>query len=336
MARRFAVKLPHWDEIQFLVENGTRDSAPYYRHPIKYPSGGFSGQRWEIIKGVPTMFRADDHDDRFERTFQVVEWLEMVATRAQRRDACYRLLAMNTNDCYLSQMFYSSGDVGVDPEDHRAELLINTRAFDANHPYLPARVVAGGMNVRITEPDVHRGPLSKFSRAKLGVNYMFSNMAKNRAKKAGCDDGLMLDEQGNVSELSVSNLIVVKDQELITPFADSSPLNGITKQTVKVIAEEMKGWLMFEERVTIDDLRKARAVFATGTAVGIVRINRIVDDQNGIAFEKHDDEAEALVTDLRDSYWRVLRGEEPGFHPEWFTPVPADILAMPEPLVQMQ
>lgn len=330
--RRIAIKLPHCGEFLFPVENGHRDATSHYQHGKKYPSGGFSGQRWTMIGGHPHLFRPDDHDERFETTFEAVEWLDFACTRAQRREACYRLVAMNKGDCYLSQMFGSYGDVGVDPPDHRAEVLINTRAFDADHPYLPPRVVQEGMSVRITEPDIHRGPYSRFSRAKLGINYLFSNIAKHRAKLAGLDDGLMLDEYGFVSELSVSNLIVLEDHRLVSPWEKSSPLNGITKQTTATLAPFL-GLEYAEEQVSIDRLRNIRGALAAGTAIGLVLIRRFVHADGSLIWELSDVEAERQLKNLSRFYWLILNGEEPGFHPEWFTPVPPEILALPEPLV---
>ncbi len=330
--RRIALKLPESEVFQYPIEGGPKDCDSYYHHGKKYPNGGFTGQRWVMIGGHPHLFRADDHDQRFQETIEAVEWLDMGCTQAERREACYRLIAMNPGDCYLSQMFNSRGDVGVYPGSNRAEVLINTRAFDEDHPYLPKRVIVEGMNARITEPDIHRGPYDRFSRAKLGRNYLFSNIAKHRAKQTGLDDGIMLDEHGFVSELSVSNVMLLEDRRLISPWELSSPLNGITKRTTATIAETFD--LEYaEEQVPINRLRTIRGALATGTAIGDILIRRFVHWNGSLIWELTDSDAEKLLRRIMQRYLHVLNGGEPGYHPEWFTSVPKEILRLPEPLV---
>lgn len=335
VTRRIAVKLPEYDDFKFFPENGSNDCASFYTHGEKYPSGGFTGQRWSIIKGIPTLFRADDHDRRYQQTIDAAEWININSRPEERRLACYRIIALNTGDCYLSQMFSSFGDVGVYPADNRAKLLINTRAFNADHPYLPRRVVEEGANVRITEVEIHRGPLSQYSRVKLGRNYLFSNIAKHRAKLAGFDDGLMLDEHGDVSELSVSNLILLEDHRLVSPWGNSSPLDGITKRTIATIGQEMFGLEYAEERVPVDRLKSIRGAMITGTAIGAILVRRFVAADGQLVWELTDREAEERLKVIGQTYWHLLNGENPGYHPEWFTPVPGEILTLAEPLVQV-
>ncbi len=332
--RRIAVKMPSEDHFIFPIEGGPDDKNSHYDHNSKYPSGGFTGERWSMINGVPNLFRVEDHEDRLEQTIQAVEWLEIGCTRQARIDARFRLIALNPGDCYLSLMFGSHGDVGVMPKSNVAKVVINSRGFDrVKSAYLPERVVREGMNVRITESDIHRGPYSQFSAAKLGRNYLFSNIAKFRALQAGLDDAIMLDEQGDVSELSVSNLILLEDQHLISPWPLSSPLNGVTKRTMATIGQEIFGLGYSEEQISIDRLKGIRGAVACGTAIGNVLIKRFIKPDGSLLWELQDREAETLLRQFGDLYWNAVEGVISGYHPEWHTPVPEDILRLPEPLV---
>lgn len=333
MHRYLALREPDNNGFRFMLEHGSEDRRSHYSHNEKYPNGGFTGERCPIhedgpFKGRPVFFRLDDHEDRLERTIEAVEWLTIPASREERIKARMELVARNYGDSYLSVMFGSIGDVGVYPPSSIGYVLINSRDMHPfRTPYLPKRIVEQGMTVRITEPDIHRGPFSRFSAAKLGRNYLFSNINKHRAKQAGVDDGIMLDEHGNLSELSVSNLIVYLDNCLVTPWAQSSPLNGIAKQTVLTIAEETLGIMSSEERLGVPHLKRARAIITTGTAIGPIQVIRVIDSEGQLIWEQNEDFAKQQLVGLSEFYWNVLFGRVQGYHPDWFTPVPEDLLA---------
>lgn len=340
--RRIALYVPTKnDRFIFPIEGGEHDAHSHFFHAAKYSNGGFTGERCLLHRAGPHVgrhvwFRLEDHEHRLEQTIQAVEWLKVVP-RDERIQARFRLAALNRDDCYFSLFFGSEGDVGVYPKSNEAMVLINSRDMDPfAKPYLPIEVVRHGMNVMaVTDPDLHRGPAGRFARAKLNVNYLLSNIAKHRAIQAGFHDALVLDERGRVSELSVSNVFLVEDGRLVIP-AYSSALDGITKRTIIALAAECRQLPTHEEVVTLERLSRARAVFATGTAVGIVKINRVVRDDGREIYTAADSAATELVEQLSQLYWRLLYGEESGIHPEWFTPVPDEILAQPEPLVRTE
>ncbi|GEM_PF-3395203 len=339
--RRIAILNPSKGLSEFIypIEEGDRDCHSHASHAAKYGGGGFTGERCMKHRagpyaGKPVWFRLGDHEGRLEETIRIVKYLQ-VCPRAQRIEARFRLAALNPQDCYFSLVFGSEGRVGVYPKHKQALVVIVSEDMDPfEKPYFPPEIVKNGMNVMvITDPDIYRGPLTRFSRAKVSINYLRSNVVKCLAEEGGYDDGLMLDECGYVSELSVSNLIVLEKDGLVTPHAASSALNGITKRSIGTIAHEVHGLPLREQAITVEHLSDARAIFATGTAVGVVKINRIFTETGRQIYQAKDEAAKQLVEDLGAFYWRLLYGEESGFHPEWFTPVPADILAMPEPLV---
>lgn len=319
----------------FPIEHSVDDHRSNYWHAQKYANGGFTGERCLVhragpYRGRPVFFRLADHEDRLAETVKAHEYLDFGCTREQRIEARFRLMSMNPGDNYLSLVFGSEGDVGVFPKEHRPAVIINSRDFDpVNKPYLPAEKTHRGLSLRISEPDIRRKPPGRIARAKASANYLESNLCKHRALQAGCDDGLLLDHTGEcIAEASVSNLVLVYDDYLVTPWTDSAPLPGITLRTIRTIAEELKEWPTLEEPVPIPIgiLPNIRAAFLTGTAVGVVRVRSIHHYDGRILWELDDPEAERLIADLTTIYWRVMYGEFPDYHPEWFTPIPEGIL----------
>lgn len=329
-----------------LIEGGPDDVSPIYRHGAKYGNGGFTGQRCMTHaagehQGQRVMFRMQDHISRLLTTLQALEWMDIPWNRAALSDAMFRLMAANTGDDYFSLTFASGGDVGVmSGWDSRRRAFvevqhhafINSRDYDpVRRPYLGPKAMAEGITVRLTEDDIRRRPPGPLAQAKVSSNYVDSNVAKSRAIKAGCEDGLILDHTGhNIAELSVSNVIGLFGDTLISPDASSGALNGITKRTLMETAYEMYGFKTTDEPIPVRRLAGMRMMIACGTAIGAVRITKIVRDSNVVLWEQPEDfTAIELAWALCADIWRIQRGEIAAVnnkHPEWFEPIPARYL----------
>ncbi|MAK36478.1 MAG: aminotransferase IV [Flavobacteriaceae bacterium] len=100
--------------------------------------------------------------------------------------------------------------------------------------------------------------------SKIHHNNLLNNIiAKIQANVAGKDAGLMLDDRGFVAELNGSNLFMVKDGTIVTPYAHAC-LPGITRATVIEICKE-NSIDIEEQDITLSQLYNADGVFATGT-----------------------------------------------------------------------
>jgi branched-chain amino acid aminotransferase len=82
---------------------------------------------------------------------------------------------------------------------------------------------------------------------------------------------LLYYKDGLISELSRSNVFIVKGQVLLTPQRDI--LRGITRRVVMDLAAE--SYQLMECDVTVDDVRQADEVFTTSSNKRILPITRI-------------------------------------------------------------
>ncbi len=104
----------------------------------------------------------------------------------------------------------------------------------------------------------------QFLDSKIHHNNLLNNiLAKIQANVAGKDAALMLDEHGFVAELNGSNLFMIKDQKIYTPFAHAC-LPGITRGTVMELCEK-HSIPIIETNISLSQLYSSDAVFATGT-----------------------------------------------------------------------
>jgi branched-chain amino acid aminotransferase len=105
---------------------------------------------------------------------------------------------------------------------------------------------------------------AQFLDSKIHHNNLLNNiLAKIQANIAGADDALMLDMNGFVAETNATNVFMVKQGIIYTPFADAC-LPGITRKLVMDMAEEL-GISMKEKNLSLTDFYNAHEVFTTGT-----------------------------------------------------------------------
>ncbi|MGJ8665566.1 MAG: aminotransferase class IV [Patiriisocius sp.] len=104
----------------------------------------------------------------------------------------------------------------------------------------------------------------QFLDSKIHHNNLLNNIiAKIQANVAEKDAGLMLDERGFVAELNGSNVFMVNNNTIYTPFAHAC-LPGITRNTVIELCEN-NNIKIKEADLSLSEFINAEGVFATGT-----------------------------------------------------------------------
>jgi len=97
---------------------------------------------------------------------------------------------------------------------------------------------------------------------------------KMEARINGYEEGLLLDENGYVSEGSGENIFVVMDGKIFTPPFSAAVLPGITRDSIIVLAREM-GYEVNETFIPREMLYIADEVFLSGTAAEITPVRSI-------------------------------------------------------------
>ena len=93
-------------------------------------------------------------------------------------------------------------------------------------------------------------------------------LAKMEAKKSGADDAILLDDRGFVSEGCAWNVFVIKGDHASTPSKTSSILEGITRNVVIRLLNDMD-IIVSERDIALSELLCADEVFGTGSGSGI-------------------------------------------------------------------
>ena len=110
--------------------------------------------------------------------------------------------------------------------------------------------------------------------AKTG-NYLNSVLALAQAQRLGCDDAVLLDLVGRVTELSSSNIFFVKDRVIVTPALAAGLLEGVTRGVVMELARAAH-FIVQEAFHGPEALAAADEVFVTSTLREVMPVCQVV------------------------------------------------------------
>ena len=144
-----------------------------------------------------------------------------------------------------------------------------------------------GKELRLVTSNIRRNsPLcldSKIHHANLINNIL----AKIEANYAGADDALMLDLDGFVAETNATNIFMIKNGLVITPFPKAC-LPGITRSVIIEICKN-NNIPIVEQDISVTELYNADEVFTTGTMGELARVNEIdnrkIENKGGVLMQ---------------------------------------------------
>lgn len=109
------------------------------------------------------------------------------------------------------------------------------------------------------------------SRAKINGSYINASLMKNEALLNGYDEAIALDQHGHVTEGTVANLFIVRGGKLLTPNNATDILEGITRDSVIRLANELD--IPVEARaIDRSELYIADEVFMCGSSAQITPV----------------------------------------------------------------
>src|SRR6266542_3767145 len=136
----------------------------------------------------------------------------------------------------------------------------------------PVEVYERGLEI-ITVPTT-RNLHSALNPAIKSLNYLNNILAKIEASNSGCEEAIMLNAEGCVSECTGDNIVIVKAGQMLTPPLSAGALYGITRGVVIELARE-EGLMVAEPNLTRYDLFNADECFLTGTGAELIPIVKI-------------------------------------------------------------
>lgn len=288
------------------------DSASIHvmSHVVHYGSSVFEGIRCYHTEDGPAIFRLRDHMRRLLDSARVCR-MEPGSTVEALVEAAVELVRRNgLDEGYIRPIALRGlGAAGLDPRASPVDVYMICWPWGEylGDGALEAGVDAGVSSWRRPAPDTMP------AMAKIGGNYINSQLIKMEALANGYAEGIALAPSGLVSEGSGQNIFLVRDGSLVTPAQEGTILPGITRDCIITLARDAEIPVR-ETAVPREMLYCAEEVFFTGTAAEVTPVRSV--DRITIG----DGRAGPMTRLLQERLLSVARGRAPDTY-EWLTTV---------------
>lgn len=234
-----------------------------YDHGLLYGDGIFEGLR--VYNG--RIFKLEEHVDRlFESAKSIL--LNISMTRQEMIEAHVETVRRNgLRDVYIRSIVTRGvGSLGIDPRScPKSSVII---IVDKISLY-PLELYQKGIDV-VTVP-TRRTAIDALTPRVKSLNYLGNVMAKMEVVRAGAFGGIMLNNDGYVTEGTADNIFVIKNGVMYTPPTHVGILQGITRDTIMEIAAQT-GYTVKEQVMTRHDLYIADEIFFTGSGAEVIPV----------------------------------------------------------------
>ena len=249
---------------QFLDEANAKVSV--FDHGLLYGDGIFEGIR--AYNG--RVFKLKEHIDRLFYSAKAI-LLNIPLSHAEIMRVVVDTCRQNgIRDGYIRLLVTRGvGGLGLNPNRCKKPSVI---VIADKIQLYPAEMYERGLDI-ITVPTV-RNLHSALNPAIKSLNYLNNILAKIEANNGGCEEAIMLNSEGYVSECTGDNIFIIKDGQMFTPPLSAGALYGITRGVVMELAR-LSGLPVSEPNLTRYDLFNADECFLTGTGAELIPVVKI-------------------------------------------------------------
>jgi branched-chain amino acid aminotransferase len=279
-------------------------------HALHYGSSVFEGVRAYATPGGPAVLCLPEHVQRMFNSCKIAR-MPLPYAPQELQAAILELVDRNKHEsCYIRPLaFRGSEALGVNPRPCPVEVVIITMEWGR---YLGAEAIENGVDVMVSTWR-RMAPDTLPALAKIGGQYINSQLVAMEAADNGFTEGIVLDVQGYVSEGAGENVFLVMDGVLYTPPLASSILGGITRRCVLQMAGDM-GIDVREQTLSREMLYVADEMFLTGTAAEITPVRSVDRTPVGAGTRG------PVTQRLQERFFGVTSGQLPDTF-KWMTPV---------------
>jgi len=210
---------------------------------------------------------------------------------ARLKTGCIRL----GMECPSADLLLSESEQVYDDADCSVLKIILTRGQGSRGYRLPdkqnslTRILASYPWPDFPADNPVAGVTIRFCNTRLGYNPQLAgikhlNRLEQVLARSEWDDreiaeGLMRDTQNNIIEGTMSNLFIIRDNELITPDLTGCGIAGIIRECILALAENI-GLRKLITTLTDEDLQSADEIFLCNSVIGIWPVRQV--DQHAI------------------------------------------------------
>ena len=256
----------------FVLAEEARISV--FDHGFLYGDGVFEGIR--VYDG--NIFRLQQHIQRLYNSAQCI-LLTIPLSPEDMQAAIVETVSRRglPNQYVRVVVSRGAGDLGLDPRLCRRPSVV---IIADTITLYPAHLYTRGLE--LVTVATRRTPTWALDPRIKSLNYLNNILAKLEAQQAGALEAVMLNGEGYVAECTADNIFFVRQGQLCTPSTAAGALQGVTRDSVLEVAQEL-GLSTAEGFFTRYDLYTADECFITGTGAEIVPVVRIDGRTIGVA-----------------------------------------------------
>jgi branched-chain amino acid aminotransferase len=281
-------------------------------HTLHYGCGAFEGVRAYKTDRGPAIFRLQEHSRRLFDSAKILR-MKIPFTQEQVEEAQTQVVRENKlESCYLRPLVWiGSEKLGISPKGNKIHLMVAAWAWGA---YLGEDGMKRGIRVKTSSYTRHHVNIT-MTQAKAVSNYTNSILANMEATEDGYDEAMLLDASGFVSEGAGENLFVIKNGVVYTPDLSAGALNGITRNTIFHICEDL-GLKLVEKRITRDEVYICDEAFFTGTAAEVTPIREL--DRIELGAGNYVGTRGPITEKIQAAFFDIVNGRNPKYA-HWLT-----------------
>src|SRR6478672_3966537 len=263
------MRYPEWIWHNGAIRPWADATTHVMSHALHYGSSVFEGIRsYPLHGGGAAIFRLTDHIRRLFASARIYD-MPMPYSVDQINAACREVLKANSlGKAYLRPVaFRGLGGFGLSA-DTPTDVAVAAWQMGA---YLGDDVLEQGIDACVSSWQ-RFAPNTIPAGAKAGGNYLSGQLVAREARRLGFGEGIALASTGLLSEGAGENLFLVFDGVLHTTPISAALLNGITRNTIILLARDA-GIEVVERDIPREYLYLCDELFMCGTAAEITPIS---------------------------------------------------------------
>ena len=216
------------------------------------------------------IFRLEHHLDRLFQSARSI-FIELPITKNEIQSAIYAAIKLNGLSDSIVRLTVTRGelDSGVNVDySSPPTIVILVKPVKA----ISKKTYKEGIGIKLYKKSAIR--TQGISNKIKSCNYLSNIILRENALKENFFEAVLLDHNHNVTEGTISNIFIIKNNQLKTPILNEFVLSGIIRQAILDLCLENN--IPFkEDRITERELYEADELFLTNSAIEILPVRNI-------------------------------------------------------------
>jgi branched-chain amino acid aminotransferase len=218
------------------------------------------------------IFKVEQHIDRLFTSANSI-FIELPITKNELKTAIYATIKINGLQNSIVRLTITRGEQssGINIDYSIAPTLV---IIVKTVNLLSKNIYKKGVGIKLYKKSAIR--IQGLSNQIKSCNYLSNIILREKALRDNFFEAVLLDNSDYVTEGTISNIFIVKDNRLKTPLLNEFVLGGIIRQTVIDLC--LKNNISFTENLLSEnDLYEADEIFLTNSGIEVLAVSNIND-----------------------------------------------------------